>query len=66
MPVNIINTEDFASLRNDAGYYVDKTGFIEKFLVDPSDASRFHSPSDVTHFTRPRRFGKTLFMTMLA
>ncbi len=66
MPVNIINTEDFASLRNDAGYYVDKTGFIEKFLVDPSDASRFRSPSDVTLFTRPRRFGKTLFMSMLA
>ena len=66
MPVNIMNTENFASLRKDAGYYVDKTGFIEAFLKNPSNADRFRVPSDVTLFTRPRRFGKTLFMSMLA
>ena len=66
MPVNIMNTENFAALRKDAGYYVDKTGFIEAFLKNPSNAGRFRSPSDVTLFTRPRRFGKTLFMSMLA
>ena len=38
-------------------YYVDKTAFLEKFL---------RAPDDATLFTRPRRFGKTLFLSMLA
>ena len=33
MPVNIIKTEQFAELRQHNGYYVDKTGFLEEFLV---------------------------------
>ena len=57
MAVKIRNTENFDTLRQAGGYYVDKTGFLEKFLESPSDASLF---------TRPRRFGKTLLMSMLA
>ena len=57
MSIKIKNTENFDTLRQTGGYYVDKTGFLEKFLKSPADASLF---------TRPRRFGKTLFMSMLA
>ena len=57
MPAKILNTENFKTLRKERGYYVDKTGFLEKFLESPADASLF---------TRPRRFGKTLLMSMLA
>ncbi len=57
MAVKIKNTENFDALRQTGGYYVDKTGFLEKFLDSAADASLF---------TRPRRFGKTLFMSMLA
>ena len=57
MSIKIKNTENFDTLRQAGGYYVDKTGFLDKFLESPADASLF---------TRPRRFGKTLFMSMLA
>ena len=57
MAVKIRNTENFDTLRQAGGYYVDKTVFLEKFLESPSDASLF---------TRPRRFGKTMGMGMLA
>ncbi len=66
MPINIINTEEFAELRQNFGYYVDKTRFLVDFLQDPTNADRFRSPASATLFTRPRRFGKTLFMSMLA
>ena len=57
MSIKIKNTEKFDTLRQAGGYYVDKTGFLEEFLESAADASLF---------TRPRRFGKTLFMSMLA
>ncbi len=57
MSLKILATEFFAKLRKDGGYYVDKTRFLEQFLK---------GCPDVTLFTRPRRFGKTLFMSMLA
>ena len=66
MPINIVNTELFAELRQNYGYYVDKTEFLVQFLQDPTNATRFRSPSSATLFTRPRRFGKTMFMSMLA
>ncbi len=53
----LIGSEDFAELREGGYYYVDKTDFLEKFL---------RAPADTTLFTRPRRFGKTLFMSMLS
>ena len=48
--------EDFKEIRTDGYYYVDKTAFIEQV---------FDKRSKVTLFTRPRRFGKTLNMSML-
>lgn len=48
--------EDFKEIRTDGYYYVDKTAFIEQVL---------DKRSKVTLFTRPRRFGKTLNMSML-
>ena len=52
MPVGI---EDFKELR-ESYYSIDKTKFIKKLL---------DSRSKVTLITRPRRFGKTLMMSML-
>src|SRR5574344_1083093 len=51
-----IGTEFFEKIRKAGAYYVDKTGFIPQLL---------YGESEVTLFTRPRRFGKTLTMTML-
>ena len=48
-----IGMEDFQKLRTDAFYYVDKTMFIYDLM---------QYRGDVTQFTRPRRFGKTLNM----
>ena len=48
--------EDFKEIRTDGYYYVDKTALIEQVL---------DKRSKVTLFTRPRRFGKTLNMSML-
>lgn len=52
-----IGTQDFRKLRERKAYYVDKTLMIEELL---------ESWYDVTLITRPRRFGKTLNMSMLA
>ncbi len=41
MAVKIKNTENFDTLRQAGGYYVDKTCFLEKFLESPADASLF-------------------------
>lgn len=51
-----IGTEDFKDIINNNYYYVDKTRLIKE-LVDIG--------SKVTLFTRPRRFGKSLNMSML-
>lgn len=51
-----IGVQDFASLRERNCFYVDKTAFIKEWW-DSEDA--------VTLITRPRRFGKTLNMSML-
>ncbi len=51
-----IGTEFFDKLRKNNCYYADKTRLIEELL---------NSHADVTMFTRPRRFGKTLAMTTL-
>ena len=53
VPVGI---EDFERIINEDYYYVDKTMLIEELLVNRAP---------VTLFTRPRRFGKTLNMSML-
>jgi len=51
-----IGIENFEKIRNMNFYYVDKTGMIKELL---------ENMSEVTLFTRPRRFGKTLNMSML-
>ena len=53
LPVGI---EDFREIRRKDFYYIDKTGLIEQLL---------DSWGKVNLFTRPRRFGKTLNMSML-
>lgn len=52
-----IGVQNFRDLREKHAYYVDKTQFIEEFL---------ESWYQITLITRPRRFGKTLNMSMLA
>ncbi|MDY3917258.1 MAG: AAA family ATPase [Selenomonadaceae bacterium] len=52
MPIGV---DDFAKVRREY-YFVDKTGFLAQFV---------RSHAEVTLFTRPRRFGKTLTMSML-
>ena len=47
---------DFIDLRERKFYYVDKTGMIEDLL---------QNRSEVNLFTRPRRFGKSLNMSMM-
>ena len=49
-----IGTEYFAKLRANY-YFVDKTTFLSDF---------FRGHADVTLITRPRRFGKTLLLSM--
>ena len=48
--------ENFMEMRTGGFYYVDKTGLIKTLL---------ENPGKVNLFTRPRRFGKTLNMSML-
>lgn len=51
-----IGIENFEKLCSDDFYYIDKTGLIRELL---------HNCGEVNLFTRPRRFGKTLNMSML-
>ena len=53
VPVGI---EDFKELIQEEYYYIDKTLLIDEMLMNKSK---------VTLFTRPRRFGKTLNMSMI-
>ena len=52
-----IGKSDFAALRKAGDYYVDKTELIYELVENTDNA--------VTLFTRPRRFGKTLMMSMM-
>ena len=53
LPVGI---ESFSEIRTEGLYYIDKTSLIEHLINDSGE---------VNLFTRPRRFGKTLNMSML-
>ncbi len=53
MPIGI---EDFAEIVTQGFYYVDKTGMIKELL---------DNWGKVNLFTRPRRFGKSINMSML-
>lgn len=52
-----VGVSDFSQIRENGYYYVDKTGLISELLKK--------STANVTLITRPRRFGKTLAMSML-
>ena len=51
-----IGMSDFKRIIEENYYYVDKTGLISSILKDGAN---------VNLFTRPRRFGKTLNMSMI-
>ena len=53
LPVGI---DSFKKIRKNEFYYIDKTNLIEQLV---------ETGGEVTLFTRPRRFGKTLNMSML-
>ena len=53
LPVGI---DGFEKIRRNGFYYIDKTKLIEQL---------FFNWGEVNLFTRPRRFGKTLNMSML-
>ena len=55
LPIRI-GTEFFRKIREEYALYVDKTRLIEELL---------QNKAEVSLITRPRRFGKTLTMTML-
>ena len=52
-----VGGEDFVALRRSDSYYVDKTEFLYDLIEKNNNA--------VTLLTRPRRFGKTLLMSMI-
>ncbi|MDR2559341.1 MAG: AAA family ATPase [Oscillospiraceae bacterium] len=52
-----IGSDQFAKVRELGQYYVDKTMLVAEFLESPDE--------EVTLITRPRRFGKTMNMTMM-
>ena len=52
-----IGAQDYEKLRINNCFYVDKTGFIREW---------WENKAEVTLITRPRRFGKTLNMTLQA
>ena len=51
-----IGNQDFETIRSENYFYIDKTNFIWEW---------WESGDSVTLITRPRRFGKTLNMSML-
>ena len=52
-----VGKESFEEIRRDKSYYVDKTELVYDLLNN--------TDNKVTLFTRPRRFGKTLMMSMM-
>lgn len=55
-PVISIGAQDFTYIRNNHYFYIDKTNFIKEW---------WENGDIVTLLTRPRRFGKTLNLSML-
>ena len=53
-----VGISDFKKIRENDYYYIDKSGLIKELLKRES--------AEVTLITLPRRFGKTMGMSMLA
>ena len=56
--VVLTGTEEFSELIESGAYYVDKTSFLKELFMGNSLAKN-------PLFLRPRRFGKTLNMSMI-
>ncbi len=56
IPVISIGAQDFEKIRKNDSFYIDKTAFIKEW---------WENDDDVTLITRPRRFGKTLNISMV-
>ena len=54
-PVVAIGAQNFKSIRESGAFYIDKTSFIKEW---------WENQDVVTLIIRPRRFGKTLNMSM--
>ena len=52
-----VGVSDFEEIRKNGYYYIDKSGLVRELLS--------RTGTKVTLITRPRRFGKTLGMSML-
>ena len=52
-----VGVSDFEKIRKNEYYYIDKSGLIEDLLK---------RTAEVTLITRPRRFGKTLGMSLIS
>ena len=55
-PTVSIGTQNFETIRKNHDFYIDKTAFVKEW---------WESRDTVTLITRPRRFGKTLNMSMV-
>ena len=53
----LLGTDIFDKLIENDGYYVDKTELLYELVEETTN--------EVTLFTRPRRFGKSLTMSMM-
>ena len=53
-----IGISEFEKIRKNDNYYVDKTELIQALVKT--------EPAEITLFTRPRRFGKTLVCWLLS
>ena len=56
IPTVSIGTQDFEKIRNSNCFYIDKSMLIKEW---------WDNKDDVTLITRPRRFGKTLNLSMI-
>ena len=58
--------ESFAALRKSDGIYIDKTAYLKDLMMRRADKpGEGGGKRAVTLFTRPRRFGKTLTLSMI-
>ena len=57
--------ENFDELRDEAGIYIDKTAYLKEIYAQYTKPDGKPTIDKVLLFTRPRRFGKTLTLSML-
>ena len=60
-----IGTEDFEKLRLSDSVYIDKTSYLTELYGEHVHSNGMSYVDEVLLFTRPRRFGKSLTMSMI-